>query len=147
MEILPQSNYNSATGSDLYAQLTTVNNRINAVNAELTNAKTKYAWCMDNRLKSCKNNTGSSKDQWREFIGRKETELARLKIEQKELQVQYDTSLTTAQKQKIVEQAEHETEILEQKEWAERAKKLGMYAGIAGGLALVGVIIFKKLKS
>ena len=145
MDILGNG-FNSATGSDLYSQLQTINNRINAVNAELTNAKKQYDWCMDNRLKSCKNNTGSSKDQWRDFINRKENEIARLKIEQKELQAQYDTSLTTAQKAKLVEQAEHEAEILEQKEWGERGKKLGLYAVIVGGLGLIGVIIYKKLK-
>ena len=147
MEILSNNFFNSITGGTLFSQLATINNKIVAINAELSNAKSKYGWCMDHRLRSCSKETGSSKEQWRDYINRRENELARAKIEQKKLQSQYDTSLTTAQKQKIVEQVEHETEILEQKEWGERGKKLAIYAGATGLLLLLGVVIYKKIKA
>ena len=147
MEILGDSSFNNSVTSDFMSEIATLGRKITQIQSSLNTAHEKYNYCKaQGPLHSCRKHTGKTQGDWYSEIKRYELELDNAKKTRNGLQDQLDNLVVTKKAVAEGQKTEHEQEILEQKEWAERGKKWGLYGGIALVMILGTFVVIKKFR-
>jgi hypothetical protein len=145
MEILGDSSFNNSVTSDLMGDISTLGRKITTIQNSLNTAHEKYNYCKDQGpFHSCRKHTGKSQGDWYSEIKRLELELSNAQKTRDGTQDRLDNLVASKISVATGQKVEHEQEILEQKEWAERGKKWGLYGGIALVMILGTFVVIKK---
>ena len=102
-------------------------------------------YCQGVSNRKCKKRTGRSKDSVYNNMLQLKKDIENLVSQRDELVGQASTKTRQKTETSAAQIVEHQQEILEQKEWSERGKKWGIYAGI-GAIILIPLILIIRRK-